>query len=72
MWCKNCERESFDEICEVCGGITEVDIPVAVYWCDTCKAPIIHKVTDKNKDICPVCKSTTAYMCSDLRPVFIV
>ena len=26
MWCKHCEKESFSEICEICGEATEMDI----------------------------------------------
>ncbi len=70
LWCKNCEKESLNEICEICGSATEIDIPTGVYWCDECNVPIIHKVTDRDKDTCPICASKTKYLCSDLRPVF--
>lgn len=70
MWCKKCERESFGEICEVCGSTTEIDIPVFAYWCDNCKVPIIRKTTEKQKNNCPVCGGSASYMCADLRPVF--
>ena len=70
MWCKHCEKESLNEICEMCGNATEIDIPIGAYWCYECNVPIIHKVTDRDKDICPLCGGKTKYLCSDLRPVF--
>ena len=70
MWCKQCERESLNEICEICGNATEIDIPTGVYWCDECKIPLIHKFTDRDKDTCPLCGGKTKYLCADLRPVF--
>ena len=70
MWCKNCNRETNEEICELCGKSTEQDIPVTVYWCEHCKTPIIREVNRIDKDICPLCEGETRYMGSDLRPVF--
>lgn len=70
MWCKTCERESFSDICEICGQPTVTDIPSNIYWCNKCKTPIIRKENDRNKTICPICKSETKYLCTDLRPVF--
>lgn len=70
MWCKHCEKESFSEICEICGEATEMDIPTMVYWCDDCNVPLIHKATDRNKGTCPLCGNATNYLCADLRPVF--
>lgn len=70
LWCKHCEKESFSEICEICGEATEMDIPTMVYWCDDCNVPLIHKATDRNKGTCPLCGKATNYLCADLRPVF--
>lgn len=70
LWCKSCERESFSENCEVCGNATEIDIPVVNHWCVNCNIPIIHKATDKNKNVCPLCGGNADYLCTDLRPVF--
>ncbi len=70
LWCKNCERESFSEVCEICGNPTEIDIPVCIYWCNECNVPIIHKATDRNKETCPVCGGQAHYLCADIRPVF--
>jgi phosphoadenosine phosphosulfate reductase len=70
MWCRNCNRETNKTKCELCGAETEQDTPIEVYWCNTCKAPIIKYVNDINKDICPSCKKATSYLCADLRPVF--
>lgn len=70
LWCKRCEKESFSEVCEICGETTEVDIPTMIYWCDYCNIPLIHKATDRNKGICPICGKDTNYLCADIRPVF--
>ena len=70
LWCKNCNRETTDNICELCGNTTEQDIPVLVYWCDNCKTPIIKEANRVDKDVCPLCKGQTTYMSTDIRPVF--
>ena len=70
MWCKNCNIETNESICPVCGTETTDDLPVEVYWCDTCKVPIIHTSNQIDKGICPVCGKKTHYLTADLRPVF--
>lgn len=70
MWCKNCSRETDNEKCELCGISTEQDIPVEIYWCNGCKVPVIKQANNIDKNICPVCKGRTEYLCADLRPVF--
>ena len=70
LWCKHCEKESFNEICEICGEPTEIDVPTVVYWCDECNVPLIHKANDRNKGVCPLCGKATNYLCTDIRPVF--
>jgi len=70
MWCKDCTRETETEVCELCGAATEPDVPLEIYWCAECKAPIIKYASDIDKDICPSCKRTTTYLSADLRPVF--
>ena len=70
MWCKECNRETETEKCELCGAATVSDIPLEIYWCDGCKNPVIMHANDISKDICPSCQQTTSYLCADLRPVF--
>ncbi len=70
MWCKNCNRETNSETCELCGVATEQDVPILIYWCNDCKTPIIKLANRKDKNICPLCERETAYLCTDLRPVF--
>lgn len=70
LWCKNCNRETSEETCELCGIATEEDIPVMVYWCQNCKIPIIKEANRVDREICPLCNGETSYMSSDLRPVF--
>lgn len=70
MWCKKCEKETPEEKCPECGSTTLKDTPYEVYWCDSCKVPIIKKASDLDKRICTMCGRATKYLCSDLRPVF--
>lgn len=70
MWCKTCNIETDANVCEQCGNKTEEDIPYEIYWCDECKTPIIKAVNSIDKNTCPICGKTIAYMCADLRPVF--
>ena len=70
MWCKQCNIETNADICPVCGGTTVEDLPVEVYWCDSCKIPIINTIIQADKGCCPVCGGKTEYLSADLRPVF--
>lgn len=70
MWCKNCNLETNELKCPVCGNVTIEDLPVEIYWCDHCKIPLIHTSTAADKGICPICHDKTHYIASDLRPVF--
>ena len=72
MWCKNCNIETNDAICPVCGAETVEDLPVEVYWCDSCNIPLIHTANQIDKGICPICAHITRYLTADLRPVFSV
>ena len=70
MWCKNCNIETNESKCPVCGTETIEDLPVEVYWCEDCKVPIIQTVNQADKGVCPICGKTAKYMSADLRPVF--
>lgn len=70
MWCKNCNIETNDPICPICGSKTVEDIPVEVYWCPECKVPVINTTTQADKGLCPLCGHKTKYLSADLRPVF--
>ena len=70
MWCKNCNLETNESICPVCGAETSEDVPVVIYWCNDCNVPIIHTSSSADKGICPLCGNKTHYLSSDLRPVF--
>ncbi len=70
MWCKNCNIETNDPICPICGSKTVEDIPVEVYWCPECKVPVINTATQADKGLCPLCGQKTKYLSADLRPVF--
>lgn len=70
MWCRNCNRETNNEICELCGGTTDDDHPFETYWCWDCQVPLIKEAGTADKNICPVCGGNATYLCADLRPVF--
>ena len=70
MWCRNCNIETNDSICPVCGAETAEDLPVEVYWCDSCNIPLIHTANQIDKGSCPICAHKTRYLTADLRPVF--
>lgn len=70
MWCKTCNRETNNKKCEYCNSITEHDIPLEIFWCKECHTPIIKYANDIEKDVCPLCRKATSYLCADLRPVF--
>lgn len=70
MWCKNCNREVYNQLCEFCGSKTEEEMPIEIYWCVQCEIPIIKKVNDILKNKCTLCGNETKYMAQDLRPVF--
>ena len=70
MWCKTCNREVSNEICEICGNKSQEDIPVQIQWCSHCKTPIIRALNDIDINVCPLCKGTTKYLTTDIRPVF--
>lgn len=70
MWCRNCNMETNGKKCPVCGHATEEDIPVEVYWCESCSLPIIQLINSPSKEECPICGRKTKYLSSDLRPVF--
>ena len=69
-WCKNCRHETLKDKCELCGAETEQEIPLEVYWCSSCRVPLIKYATQIDRDICPACGQKTEYLCADLRPVF--
>lgn len=70
MWCKDCKIETLDKTCPVCGSETIEDIPTEVYYCTHCHTPIIKRINDAQKDICPLCQEKMKYLTADLRPVF--
>lgn len=70
MWCRKCNIETKELICPVCGTETVEDLPVEIYWCKSCRVPIIQTVKQSDRGICPVCGQKTRHISSDLRPVF--
>lgn len=70
MWCKNCNHETAQSICELCNEKTDEVVPVEIYWCSKCKVPEIKYVNDLDKEVCTLCGNKTEYLSSDLRPVF--
>ena len=70
MWCKNCNIETNEPCCPVCGSVTIEDLPTEVYWCAHCEVPIIQVATQADKGYCPLCSKKMKYLSTDLRPVF--
>lgn len=70
VWCKNCNIETNEKDCPVCGENTVEDLPVKIYWCKCCKTPVIQVINQADIGICPVCGGKTKYLATDLRPVF--
>ena len=70
MWCKKCNIETNEHTCPLCGSETIDDVPVEIYWCDSCQVPLVHTTNQLNKGKCPLCGGKTHYFASDLRPVF--
>lgn len=69
-WCSNCNIETSEETCPICGKNTGEGVPTEVYWCKYCNTPIINKVNQVDKGICPICGKETEYLTTDIRPVF--
>ena len=70
MWCTQCNIETNDTVCPICGVTTIEDLPVEVYWCNNCCVPVIQTTNQADKGICPICGRATKYIAADLRPVF--
>lgn len=70
MWCKFCNIETNEKICPICGKQTSEDIPIEIFWCDTCKIPVIKQVADTQKLKCTCCGREMKYLAKDIRPVF--
>jgi phosphoadenosine phosphosulfate reductase len=70
MWCKNCNIETTEDVCPICGNPTEENIPTEVYWCNNCRIPIIRSMNDKSDLVCPTCGRPIQKMATDVRPVF--
>ena len=49
MWCRNCNIETNEKNCPICGHVTEEDIPIEVMWCPKCRTPIVRAVNDQAK-----------------------
>lgn len=70
MWCRNCNIETNEKNCPICGHVTEEDKPLEIMWCSKCRTPIIRVVNDQVKHDCPLCFGKVSHMSADLRPVF--
>ena len=70
MWCRQCNIETEENICPVCGEKTTEDIPTEIFWCPKCKVPVLQEVSQADKGTCPCCGATIKHMASDIRPVF--
>ena len=70
MWCIDCNIETIEKKCPICGKDTVEDNPTEVFWCDECQIPIIQESNQLDRGVCPLCGSKTKYLATDIRPVF--
>lgn len=70
MYCRFCNYETSKKICPRCKNETSEEVPTAVYWCASCKIPVIKNENQADKTECPLCKGKLTYLSQDLRPVF--
>lgn len=70
MWCNNCKFETVRKRCDLCGNLTELEVPVEVYWCQSCNIPVLKKMNDLDLIDCPLCQTQIHYLSKDIRPVF--
>lgn len=70
MWCRNCNIETKEPICPICGAETIEDTPVEVLWCNNCRVPVLQEVSQADKGVCPRCGKKMKHMAADIRPVF--
>ena len=49
MWCKNCNIETNEQYCHICGGENNEDLPVEIYWGSHVKTPNIQLVRQADK-----------------------
>ena len=71
MWCKVCQNETENKVCDVCGTLTVSDVPMEIYYCSNCKIPIIRFTSElKKREKCSCCGKVLKRMASDVRPVF--
>lgn len=70
MWCRDCNIETNEKNCPICGRITEEDTPVEIMWCNECRVPIVRAVNAQDKDTCPLCGKKAHHLAADVRPVF--
>ena len=70
MWCRNCNIETREKKCPVCGTETVEDIPTEIMWCGVCRVPVLQEVSQADKGICPRCGNKMKHMAADIRPVF--
>lgn len=60
-YCKNCQIESEQSECVVCGKRTELQS--RLFWCNNCNVPTYEEK-------CPICHENGVYFTTDARPVF--
>jgi len=60
--CKQCNINTENSICPVCGQRTEIK-EATIYWCDHCNIPLYE-------DNCSICGEKAHRIGSDMRPVF--
>ncbi len=71
MWCKFCNIETEELVCNTCGNPTTNEVEHLVYYCKDCNVPIISKQNSDSKFlVCPICQKKIKFKVEDIRPVF--
>lgn len=70
MWCRACNIETKELTCPICGDATTEDIPSVVFWCKSCRVPVIQAENQADFGDCPLCRKSMSRLAADLRPVF--
>lgn len=71
MWCKVCQSETENKVCDICGTPTVSDVPMEIYYCSSCRIPIIRFTNElKKREKCSCCGKILKRMANDVRPVF--
>ena len=64
------EKTKYSSSCEDGKSAIKQDMGTEVYWCGSCRVPIIRYLSDESPKRCACCGCEIRYLAKDLRPVF--